>query len=104
MTERTIRIAKTPWARMRGLLGETALPPGAALLLRPCNAIHTLGMRFALDARFYNRRGELVREILNVPPGKCWIWGGWRAHAVLECSAGDPAFQGLQHLPERTEP
>ena len=88
MTERTIRIAKTPWARMRGLLGE----------------IHTLGMRFALDARFYNRRGELVREILNVPPGKCWIWGGWRAHAVLECSAGDPAFQGLQHLPERTEP
>ena len=85
-------VAATPWARMRGLLGRKGLPPGEGLLITPCNAIHTLGMRFAIDVRFYDRRGRLVRAVPNVRPGKWWVWGGWRAHCVLECAAGDPAF------------
>ncbi len=93
-----IKVAKTPLTRMKGLLGCDALPSGDALLITPCNAVHTLGMRFAIDVRFYNKEGELVREALNVRPGRWWVWGGWRAKQVLECTAGDPAFMHLQHL------
>lgn len=99
MSEPHYEIADTPWARMRGLLGRNGLPSGEGLLISPCNAIHTLGMRFAIDVRFYDRQGRLVRESLGVPPGRWWVWGGWKAHCVLECAAGDPAFQECAILP-----
>ena len=92
--------AETPFARMRGLLGRSGLAAGDALLLKPCNAIHTLGMRFAIDVRFYDRRGRLVREVLDVRPGRWWVWGTWRAAYALESAAGDPAFVGLETLPD----
>lgn len=95
-----IELASTPWRRMRGLLCRDGLPPGEALLIRPCNAVHTLGMRFALDLRFYDRSGMLVREVLNVPPGRFFVWGGFRAHSVLESAAGDPAFRNCAILPD----
>ncbi len=98
--KRTIQLATSPAARMKGLLGRSGLPVGEALLLRPCNAIHTLRMQFAIDARFYDKRGHLVREVLGIPPGKWWVWGGWRAHSVLECAAGDVTFHGCKTLTE----
>lgn len=96
----TITRADTPFARMRGLLGRCGLPAGEALLLAPCNAIHTLGMRFAIDVRFYDRCGRLVREVLGVQPGRWWVWGTWHAACALESAAGDPAFAGLNTLPK----
>ncbi len=95
-----VEVADTPLARMRGLLGRAGLPSGRALLIVPCRAIHTLGMRFAIDARFYDRAGRLTRQALNVRPGRWWVWGGWRARCVLECAAGDPAFRGCGTLAE----
>ncbi len=100
MPKAHIAVATTLLSRMRGLLGRHALPPGEALLIRPCRAIHTLGMRFAIDVRFYDRRGVCVREVRQVPPGRWWVWGTWRARAVLECMAGDGAFAGMDSLPE----
>ncbi len=94
-----IEYARSPAARMKGLLGRTGLPEGHALLITPCKAIHTLRMKFAIDVRFYDKRGALVREVRDVRPGRWWIWGGWRAHSVLECAAGDEAFQALGQLP-----
>lgn len=98
MTE--VEVARSPLARMRGLLGRDALPAGQALLISPCRAIHTLGMRFPIDARFYDRQGKLVRQTLNIKPGRPWIWGGWRARSVLESAAGDPAFINCTDLTE----
>lgn len=100
MAEQRISVARSLFSRMRGLLGRKALPPGEGLLIRPCRAIHTLGMRFAIDVRFYDRRGTCVREVRQVPPGRWWVWGTWRADAVLECMAGDEAFAGMDTLPE----
>jgi uncharacterized membrane protein (UPF0127 family) len=39
-------------ARLTGLAAARALPPGRALLLPNCAAVHTFGMRFALDVAF----------------------------------------------------
>ena len=98
MSAPVIELAANPWRRMRGLLGRKGLPAGHALLIRPCNAIHTLGMRFAIDVRFYDRQGHRVKEVLNVRPGHWWVWGGWRAHQVLESAAGDGTFAPFDTL------
>lgn len=98
MSEPVIQEARSCFARMRGLLGRDGLPTGHALLITPCSAIHTLGMKFAIDVRFYDRNGYCVREVLNVPPGRFWVGGGRRAKSVLECAAGDETFHAAQFL------
>lgn len=98
MNEPVIVEARSCFARMRGLLGRAGLPTGHALLIVPCSAIHTLGMKFPIDVRFYNREGHCVREVLNVPPGRFWVSGGWCATSVLESAAGDETFRNAQYL------
>ncbi len=103
MTAPVYVLANTPWARLRGLLGRRGLAKGEGMRIVPCNAIHTLGMRFAIDARFYDRHGRLVRECRALQPGRFWVWGGWCAYEVLECAAGDATFAGLSSLNEARE-
>lgn len=88
-----VRISRAEWAvslfeRLRGLLGRPSLGADAALLIERCGAIHTVGMRFALDAVFLDRRWRVVRIRRAVPPGRFWVWGGWRAVRTLESEAG----------------
>lgn len=80
-------IAESLPARLRGLIGRTGLPPGCGLLIPRCNAIHTLFMRFAIDATFLDRHGRVVKVVRNIRPGRLWVWGGWRAAQVLETAA-----------------
>lgn len=82
--ERAVRVV----ARMRGLLGRASLGPGAALLIERCGAVHTVGMRFALDLVFLDRGWRVVRVARDVRPGRLMVWGGWRAARVIECEAG----------------
>lgn len=98
MREAVILEARSCFSRMRGLLGRPTLPDGQALLISPCSAIHTIGMKFPIDVRFYDRNGICIREVLNVPPGRFWVGGGWRAGSVLESRAGDETFSGLRFL------
>ena len=74
--------------RLRGLLGRSSLGPGAALLIDRCGAVHTVGMRFAIDAVFVDRAFRVVRICRNVRPGRLMVCGGWRAARVLESEAG----------------
>jgi uncharacterized membrane protein (UPF0127 family) len=73
--------------RMRGLLGRDGLPEGHALWIRSCGSIHTVGMRFALDLVFLDRRNRVVRVRRNVPPWR-FAMGGRGACSVLEVRAG----------------
>jgi len=79
--------AATAWQRARGLIGRPAPPPGRALLLAPCRAVHTGFMRFPLDLIFFSRDGRIVRRRDGVPPFRL-AWGGRRAWGVLELAAG----------------
>ena len=74
--------------RMRGLLGRAGLGSSAALLIERCGAVHTVGMRFALDLVFLDRAWRVVRVVRGVRPGRLMVWGGWRASRVLESEAG----------------
>lgn len=74
-------------ARMRGLLGRDGLPAGAALLLDPCPAIHTWGMRFRLDVIFLSAENEVVRIVRDLRPWEA-AFGGPRAARVVEMQAG----------------
>jgi len=84
-----VRRAATAWLRLRGLLGRSRLAPGQALWLDPCRAVHTLGMRYAIDVAFIDRQGRVVRIVHGLRP---WRWaGGWRARSAVELAAGEAA-------------
>ncbi len=71
-------------ARSKGLVGRERFD--GALVLRRASAVHTLGMRFAVDVAFLD--GELV--VLDLCTMAPWRLGlpRWRARHVLEAEAG----------------
>jgi uncharacterized protein len=81
------RLAETPLARMRGLLGRRGLESGEGLLIRPAPSIHTFFMRFPIDAVFLARDGEVLKVVDRLRP---WRTVGARgARVVLEVAAGE---------------
>ena len=80
------------FSRFRGLMGRARLEPDQGLMLRPAGSIHTLFMRFPIDAVFLDRELHVVdvRERLR-PWRAAWARG---ARIVLELPAGgDPRPQ-----------
>ena len=80
--------ARGMFGRLRGLLCRARAPgPGTGLLLSPCNAIHTFGMRYGIDAAFIDRRGRVLRLVRSLRPGRmaCCL----RAAAVVELAVNE---------------
>jgi uncharacterized membrane protein (UPF0127 family) len=79
-------VAVTRKDRRKGLLGRDGLAVSEALVLAPCLAIHTMFMRFDIDAVFVDDDGRAVKVVENLSP--------WRiamqpfAHAVVELPGG----------------
>ena len=91
------RLARSPWSRMRGLLGRASLAPGEAMLFRPAGSIHMFFMRFTIDAVFCDR--DLV--VLDVVPSlRPWRMASRRgAKVVIELAEGAAtAVQPGDHL------
>ena len=80
----SLEIAESTRARLRGLLGREGID--GALLLRPAKAVHTLGMRFAIDVAYVDK--DLV--VLRTVTMKRWRLGRpvLKAHGVIEAEAG----------------
>lgn len=72
-------------ARLVGLLGTRPLPPGDALLIPGCDAVHGFGMRFALACLFLDSDARVRRRALLVPGSAL---RDRRAAAVVECAVG----------------
>lgn len=79
--------AKTFFQRARGLIGQKSLAADEGLLIPHCNCIHTLFMRFPIDATFFDRKGEIVKVVRGIKPWRLFVWGGWRARKVLETAS-----------------
>ena len=84
---RKCEVARSFLARGRGLLGRTSLPTDGGLLIEPCNSIHMLFMRFAIDAIFVDRHGKVVALYPNLPPWRLYA-GHHQARYVLELPVG----------------
>lgn len=95
------KIATTPLARARGLLGRKELPPGEGLLIRPGFSIHTLFMRFPIDVVFLDKSGSVVDVVGRLKPWRAAT--RLRARAVLELAAGE-AERVTVRIGERLEP
>ena len=82
-----LRVARTPWARMKGLLGTRTLGVDEGLWITPSNQVHTIGMRYALDLVFVDAENRVVAVEENVAPGRI-VRKVRRASSVLELPAG----------------
>ncbi|MBI3913824.1 MAG: DUF192 domain-containing protein [Chloroflexi bacterium] len=81
------RVAATAWERFKGLLGRSTLAPGDGLLLKGEQAIHTIGMQFAMDALFLDKEGRVLRIENAMRPLRLTPFI-FRAADVLELPAG----------------
>ncbi|MGC8792016.1 MAG: DUF192 domain-containing protein [Bryobacteraceae bacterium] len=82
-------VADTSKKRRRGLLRRESLPEGEGLWITPCEAIHTIGMKFPIDVLFLSRTRKVLKIKERMPPGRVAVclW----AHSVLELPAGTVA-------------
>src|SRR3989338_9922189 len=80
------QIARSLRERLVGLLGRSVLPEGEGLVLLACHSIHTVCMRFAIDAVFVDGRWKVLHISKALPPGRMSPIV-WRAKAVVELPA-----------------
>jgi uncharacterized protein len=89
-----VEVAATRASRRRGLLGRESLAATEGLLLSPCKAVHTVGMRFPIDVIFIDRDGRAVRIVRSLAPWRMAMSA--RAKAVIELAAGQAAAADIQ--------
>ena len=89
-------VPRTLIGRGVGLMFRSHLQPGTGMWIVPCRGIHTLFMRFAIDAVFVDRRLRVLRVRLGIRPWRLvpLVLGG---HSVIELPAGTLAGLRLEH-------
>ena len=81
-----VDVADTGRKRRKGLLSHSSLTCGEGMWIVPCEAVHTFGMRFAIDLIYLDRNKVIMKISHSVSP--------WRmsaclsAHSVLELASG----------------
>jgi uncharacterized membrane protein (UPF0127 family) len=94
MVATSAEVARTSSERRRGLLGRTGLPGGSALVISRCNAIHTIGMQFAIDVAFVDAQGCVRKIVSRLPPSRIAI--SPRARVTIEFAAGELEARALR--------
>ncbi len=85
-------IADTSSKRRTGLLKHESLPPGRGLWIVPCEAVHTFGMKFAIDVVFLDKTRNILKIRAAMRPRRIAVC--LRAHSVLELPAGTVVATG----------
>ncbi len=81
-----IDIADTSAKRRRGLLKHTELAAGEGLWIAPCEAVHTIGMKFPIDVLFLDKKRKVLKIKHEMPRSRMAVC--LRAHSVLELPSG----------------
>jgi uncharacterized membrane protein (UPF0127 family) len=79
-----------------GLMFRRSLGAGRGMWIAPCNGIHMMFMRFAIDAVFLDRGHRVKKVYPNLPAWWGVVWIEWGADSVLELPAGSTAELGLR--------
>lgn len=77
-----VLVANRWWQRLRGLLGRPALEAGEGLLIDPCPAVHTYGMRYAIDVAVLDEEGRVLAAYPALPPGRRTPWRSAARYAL----------------------
>lgn len=77
--------------RLGGLLVLPTLNANEALLISPCNSIHTFGMKYALDLVYIDKNNKVCGLVDSIKPRRVSFC--IQAKAVMELIAGS-----LQYL------
>ena len=81
-----IELAVTRNDRRKGPLGRDVFETSSALIIAPCFSIHTMFMRFDIDAVFVDDDGRAVKVVQGMGPWRIAVQPF--AHAVVELPAG----------------
>ena len=87
-------IADTPFLRLRGLLMRPPLDDDSALLITPCNSVHTLFMMYPIDVIFIDESHNIVKIVENLKPWR--IAFCFRAKQVLELRSNGVKDNGFE--------
>lgn len=79
-------LANTPWLRLRGLLGRPQLTREQGMLISPCNAVHTMGMSYAIDVVYLNEQLQILKITKQLKPWRSSACKG--AQYTLELASG----------------
>ena len=80
-------VAKTPFSRMKGLLGRRSLPGGEGLLIKPCKGVHTFLMKFPIDVLFLDKNNRIIEAVQDLQPYRMTkVW--FSAVSAIEVPAG----------------
>lgn len=63
-----LRVARSFWARFRGLMLAPPLPSGDALFMQRCASVHCLFMRYAIDVVYVDDDGQVLQCVRNLRP------------------------------------
>ena len=83
-----VEIADSFLKRLRGLMFRQRLDERHGLLLAPCNSVHMLFMRFAIDVIYLDENFCIKKIVSNLPP---WIGMSvcFGARGALELPGGE---------------
>lgn len=84
-----IVLAHSSGERRTGLLKQNSLEEGHGLWIIPCEGVHTMFMRFAIDVVFLDRRNRVRKIRTDLRPWR--LSACLTAHSVLELPAGTAA-------------
>jgi len=80
-------VADSLLLRIKGLLGKKELKSGEALVIKPCNSIHTMFMQFNIDVLFVSKDNRVVKVISSLRPFRL-TRTYFSAHLTIELPSG----------------
>ncbi len=95
-----VRVAGSSTERRKGLLGISKMDRETGLWICPCEAIHTFGMKMAIDVIFLDREYRVKKIRQQMGPNR--ISFCVTASSVVELPAGTLSASGTQ-LNDRLE-
>ncbi|CAN5127984.1 DUF192 domain-containing protein [soil metagenome] len=95
-----VSVARSFWARFRGLMLRPALRPGEGLYIPGTSSIHMLFMRAPIDCLFLGRPGsggerKVVAIRHRLPPWRGVVWFVRHAEGVVELPVGTLGASGV---------
>jgi uncharacterized membrane protein (UPF0127 family) len=90
-------LARSFFARGKGLMGRASLEHGFALMIYPETSIHTFFMRVPIDVLFVDRQGVVIHLVEAMPINRPFAGvAPWKGLYVIEMPAGVIAETGTQ--------